>query len=87
MKQTTLSLTAGGVLVAGLAAQASATSPYRACPPSRGLDCRQHDASVPRGQPRGSEGNNDGIVCAKPVDSKTFQYDRLQEICRTCPWR
>lgn len=75
MKRIALSLIAGGALAAAFAGQASATSPYRGCPPSYtvwmvGSTPPYHaDALVDQ------KGNNDGIVCAKQVDDKTFVYE------------
>jgi hypothetical protein len=76
MKRIALSLIAGGILTAGLAEQASATSPNSGCPSAYqvwyvgSMDPPYHaDARVD------AKGNGDGIVCAKPLNDKTFQYN------------
>jgi hypothetical protein len=74
MKRAALSLIAGGILIGGLAGQASATSPYTGCPPSYQVwdvstEPYQADNFVDQ------KGNNDGIVCAKQVDNKTFELN------------
>jgi hypothetical protein len=73
MKRTALSLIAGGVLAAGFAGQASATSPNSGCPPSYtvwivGSTPPYHaDSLVNR--------NGDNEVCAMQLDDKTFVYE------------
>jgi hypothetical protein len=76
MKRIALSLIAGAALTAGYAGQASATSPNTGCPPSYqvwyvgSMKPPYHaDSYVDQ------KGNGDGIVCAKQIDDKTFQYN------------
>ena len=76
MKRTTLSLIAGGVLLAGFADQASATSPNSGCPPSYqrwivGSSTPPYHADALVDQ----KGSNDGIVCVKQIDAKTFPFE------------
>jgi hypothetical protein len=74
VKRAALSLIAGGILIAGLAGQASATSPFTGCPPSYqawdvSTEPYQADNFVDQ------KGNNDGTVCAKQIDNKTFELN------------
>ena len=76
MKRTALSLIVGGVLLAGFAGQASATSPNSGCPPPYqrwivGSSTPPYHADALVDQ----KGNNDGIVCVKQIDDKTFEYN------------
>ena len=76
MKRVALSVIASGVLVAGASGKAFATSPNTACPPSYQVwivgsmdPPYQADSRVDQ------KGNADGIVCAKQLNDKTFQYN------------
>jgi hypothetical protein len=74
MKRIALSLIAGGILTVGCVGPASATSPYTGCPAAYqtwivgSMTPPYHaDSHVDE------SGNNDGIVCAKQIDDKTFE--------------
>ena len=74
LKRAALSLIAGGILIAGLAGQASAKSPFTGCPPSYQV----WDVSTQPYQADNlvdQKGNNDGIVCVKRIDAKTFEFE------------
>jgi hypothetical protein len=71
VKRAALSLIAGGILIAGLAGQASGKSPFTGCPPSYqvwDISTQPYQADNLVDQ----KGNNDGTVCAKQIDDKTF---------------
>jgi hypothetical protein len=72
MKKLVGTLAATVALAAAVTAQAPAAPPHRGCPPSFtswpvSTEPYQADNQVD------AEGNGDGLVCAKPLDSKTFQ--------------
>ena len=74
LKRAALSLIAGGILIAGLAGQASAKSPFTGCPPSYQV----WDVSTQPYQADNlvdQKGNNDGTACAKQIDDKTFELN------------
>jgi hypothetical protein len=67
-------LAATVALVAGVTAQASAAPSHTGCPPAFtrwdvSMGPYQADNQVD------AEGNGDAVVCAKPLDSKTFELD------------
>ena len=72
MKKSVGTLAATVALATGVTAQAPAAPSHRGCPPSFtswpvSTEPYQADNQVD------AEGNGDGLVCAKPLDSKTFQ--------------
>jgi hypothetical protein len=72
MKRFVRALAATVALAAGGTAEAPAAPSHRGCPPSFtswdvSTQPYQVDSQVD------AEGNGDGFVCAKPLDSKTFQ--------------
>lgn len=76
MRRIALALIASGAVIAGYAGQASATSPNTGCPHSYqvwivgSMNPPYHaDSHVDQ------KGNDDGTVCAKQIDDKTFQYN------------
>jgi hypothetical protein len=77
MKRAALSLITGGVLIAGFGGQAAATPPYAGCPPpDSGFSVWYTSTQPYQGDNYvDMKGNYDGVVCAKPVDSKTFEYN------------
>ena len=78
MKRIALSLIAGGALAAAFAGQASAISPYTGCPPSYQVwvvGTMNPPYRAPSYVDQNLPGNDDGIVCAKQIDNKTFQYN------------
>jgi hypothetical protein len=76
MKRIALSLIASGVLIAGYASQASATSPYTGCPSSYHVwNVGSQTPPYHADEAVDEKGNDDNIVCAKQIDNKTFQYN------------
>jgi hypothetical protein len=60
-------------LAAAVTAQAPAAPPHRGCPPSFtswDVSTQPYQAG---NQVLDTKGNGDGFVCAKPLDSKSFQ--------------
>jgi hypothetical protein len=72
MRRCVGALTATVAFAVGVTAQAPAAPAHRGCPPSFtfwdvSTQPYQVDNQVD------AEGNGDGLVCAKPLDAKTFQ--------------
>jgi hypothetical protein len=76
MKRLAVSFVLGGALIAGFAANASASDPNSGCPPAYqvwvvgSMTPPYHADSLVD-----QKGNNDGIVCVRPLNDKTFQYN------------
>lgn len=74
MSRIAASFIVGGALIAGFAADASASDPHTGCPSSYqvwvvgSMTPPYHADSL-------ADKNGDNIVCARPVNDKTFQYN------------